>query len=141
LRLPHPRKIDVQVPPTLEAGKRIEVAGHSPIAGTCTVELVVRRDRLTFKPPARGQFDPDRLDEYSETYRRANEPRLVSLVVGPVEGRFGARLDVPPDARGACHVRVFVQGQRDCAAGAADVRLYGPTTTKEGPARVKPTAE
>ncbi len=129
LRLPHPRTIDVRVTQSGQAAERIQVEGHSPIAGHCTVELVVRRDRLTFRPPARGHFDPTRLDEYSRTYRLANEPRLASLELGRVAGAFRAELDIPPQSRGACHVRVFVEGDRDCAAGAADLRLDGMATS------------
>ena len=128
LRLPYPREMEIEVEPSAVAGRRIEVAGHSPVAGACTVELVVRRDRLTFEPPRRGTFDPQALGDYAEVYRRANEPRLVATRLRRVEGPFRAQLDVPADARGACHVRVFVQGAGDCAAGAADVRLVGPGT-------------
>lgn len=123
LRLPHPRTIELAVRPTALAGESIDVTGTSPIAGTCTIELVVRRDRLAFEPPARGQFDPLQMAGYAAVYERANEPRLASVQLGRVEGQFSARLSVPPDARGACHVRVFVEGQRACALGAADVRL------------------
>ena len=86
--------------------------GRSPLSGDCTVELVVRRDRLTFEPPVRGRFDPERLAEYAQVYRRANEPRLAAAELGHVEGPFRARLNVPAGARGACHVRVFVEGAR-----------------------------
>jgi hypothetical protein len=126
LRLPHPRPLDVRVGPTAVSGRPLEVSGRSPLDGTCTVELVVRRDRLTFQPPPRGQFDPRSLAQYAEIYERANEPRLASRKLELVEGMFHTELDVPPEARGACHVRVFVEGSRDCAAGAADVRLEPP---------------
>ena len=126
LRLPHPRTIEVEVEPTTTAGDELFVAGRSPVAGTCTVELVVRRDRLTFQPARRGEFDPRKLADYSEVYRRANEPRLAGANVRMVEGRFETRISVPSHARGACHVRVFVEGKADCAAGAADVQIEAP---------------
>jgi hypothetical protein len=126
LRLPYPRQLEVRVQPTAVAGGRMEVRGNSPVGGAGTVELVVRRDRLTFQPPPRGQFDPRALAQYAEVYERANEPRLVSQRLDLVEGVFHTELDVPDEARGACHVRVFVEGTKDCAAGAADVRLEPP---------------
>jgi hypothetical protein len=126
LRLPYPREIDLEVKPTAAAGSRIEVAGNSPIAGACTLELVVRRDRLTFEPPRRGEFDPRLLAEYGDVYKRANEPRLAATKIRTLGGRFRGQLEAPAAARGACHVRVFVEGAGGCAAGAADVRLHAP---------------
>jgi hypothetical protein len=41
-------------------------------------------------------------------------------------GRFSLQLDVPPDARGDCQVRVWVAGTRGCAAGAAAVVVGDP---------------
>jgi hypothetical protein len=123
LRLPHPRQIELRVQPTAAAPGRIDVAGSTPVAGKCTIELVVRRDRLTFEPPMRDRFDARRLGEYGAVYQQANEPRLAAREIGPIDGPFEAQLPVPDHARGACHVRVFVQGTSDCAAGAADVTL------------------
>ena len=82
MRLPFPRRRDAR---RRADGRRpassIEIAGDSPVAGACTVELVVRRDRLTFQPPRRGQFDSAALGEYATVYQRANEPRLASTVI------------------------------------------------------------
>ncbi len=127
LRLPYPREVQITVEPTAESGTTIQVSGDSPLDGACTVELVVRRDRLTFQPPRRGSFDSAVLDDYAEVYQRANDPRLASAQVQVHDGRFTARLDIPPQARGACHVRVFVQAADACAAGAADIRIDRPT--------------
>jgi hypothetical protein len=130
LRLPHPQPVELDVCPTALAGESIDILGTSPIAGACTIELVVRRDRLAFEPPARGQFDPRQMADYAAVYARANEPRLAAARLDRVDGPFSARLNVPAEARGACHVRVFVEGQRGCAVGAADVQLSRPTVTR-----------
>lgn len=130
LKLPYPQSVDLDVRPIASAGESIEVAGVSPVDGRCTIELVVRRDRLAFEPPPRYQFDPRQMPEYSAVYERANEPRLAAVQLAKVAGPFRAKLDVPPQARGACHVRVFVEGQGDCALGAADVRLEPPTVRR-----------
>jgi diadenosine tetraphosphatase ApaH/serine/threonine PP2A family protein phosphatase len=130
LRLPHPQPVELDVCPTALAGESIDILGTSPIAGACTIELVVRRDRLAFEPPARGQFDPRQMADYAAVYARANEPRLAAARLDRVDGPFSARLNVPAEARGACHVRVFVEGQRGCAVGAADVQLSRPTATR-----------
>ncbi len=116
--------------PTALAGESIEVLGTSPIEGACSIELAVRRDRLAFEPPPRGRFDPRQMADYAAVYTHANEPRLAATRLDRVNGPFSARLNVPPQARGACHVRVFVEGQTDCAVGSADVRLSRPTVTR-----------
>jgi hypothetical protein len=126
LRLPYPRELDVQVQSSAAAGERIAISGASPIDGACTVELVARRDRLTFQPPLRDQFDARELAAYMEVYERANQPRWVMNQVQLSGGRFATHLDIPSQAHGACHVRVFVEGTIGCAAGAADLRIDPP---------------
>jgi hypothetical protein len=130
MRLPQPRPIQLEVRSTAAAGQSLQVRGTSPVSGACTIELVVRRDRLTFQPQPRSRFDSSALAAYDATYRRANEPRLATVTLDRVEGTFDATLTVPPEARGACHVRVFVEGLEACAAGAADVRLEGSATAR-----------
>jgi hypothetical protein len=126
LVLPYPRELEVEVRPTARAGERLEISGTSPLDGACTVELVVRRDRLTFQPPRRGAFDPAALASYTEIYRRANEPHWLTTQLPLSAGEFTTHLDIPSQARGACHVRVFVEGSSGCAAGAADLRIDAP---------------
>ncbi len=123
LRVAYPREIRVAVVPTAAAGRTISVSLTTPLAGSGVVELAVRRDRLTFKPPRRERFDPAQLAGYGEVYRRANDPRLASRPVAFSQGSFTTQLPVPPDARGACHVRVFLEGPDGCAVGAADIRI------------------
>jgi hypothetical protein len=116
-----------------EAGSKLLVRGNSPLAGRGVIELSVRRDRLTFRPPRRGAFDPLALDEYAQVYAQANEPRLSHAAVEFSAGEFSAELAVPAAARGACHVRVFIEGAGDCAAGAADLFIdAGPSTSATG---------
>jgi hypothetical protein len=123
LRIAYPRDIQVATEPTAVPGQTISVSLDSPLEGNATIELAVRRDRLTFQPPRRGQFDPDAFDGYAQTYERANEPRLVSRELRLPQGSSTTQLTIPSDCRGACHVRVFVEGVGGCAAGAADVRI------------------
>ena len=122
LRIPYPRPLEVKIDPAATPGSTISITGESPLAGSAVVELVVRRDRLSFKPPHRPRFDDAALATYADTYARANEPRLASTQLDVQPGPFSTRLEVPADAHGACHVRVFVSSSEGCAAGAADVR-------------------
>jgi hypothetical protein len=130
LRVPQSRELKLGVPPRATAGGQIDVAGESTIAGRCTVELVVRRDRLTFSPPIRTKFELTEAAEreYDETYRRANDPRLDSVRLTVPAGKFAATLRVPDSASGACHVRVVVEGNGDTgvAFSAADVEISRP---------------
>jgi len=125
LRLRHPREALVEAAPTAIAGGRLTVRGASPIDGEALVELVVRRDRLTFRPPGRVEYSPspESVAEYQATYEQANDPRLTSSRVKVARGRFQTELEVPANAWGGCHVRVFVQGRAECAAGSADVTV------------------
>ncbi len=128
LRLRHPREVKLDVPSTAVAGERLRVSGRSDVDGEALVELVVRRDRLTFSPESRNQYHPssETARDYEETYRRANDARLCSQIVRVQNGRFTAELEPPLDAWGDCHVRVFVQGERDFAASAADIDVQRP---------------
>lgn len=133
LRLPRAEAVNVKAPRLATAGDELEISGSSPIEGTCVVELVVRRDRLTFEPPARDRLDQATLAAYGEIYQRANEPRLASVRATLDDGSFATKIKVPDDARGPCHVRVFVEGLESCAAGAADIRIEAPGTTARKP--------
>jgi len=90
--------------------------------------LVVPRDRLTFRPPVRraGTLSAESLAEYTATYIRANDPRLASVRVPVVEGRFRASLSAPAGASGPCHIRVFIQSPYRFAAASADLSIAAP---------------
>ena len=143
LRLHHAKAVRLEVPAAATAGGALEVAGTSPVDGRCRVELVVPRGRLTFKPKARPQYPQTagELAELQEVYQRANDPRLAAAEVLVQGGRFRSRLDVPPEARGDCRVRVFVEGADDFALGAATVKIEPPrAATAVEPGHGEPTA-
>jgi hypothetical protein len=123
LKLRHAEKVEVEVARFLETGDRADVTITSPIAGTCRVELVCRRDRTTFRPPSRSSFDPgdEVLAGYNDVYQRANDHCFVVKTVAIEPGAGRVQLDVPEGTLGPCHVRVFVEGRGQHALGAADV--------------------
>jgi hypothetical protein len=125
LRIPQPRDVAIDVPESVASGGRLSIAGRSEVDGPCTIELVVRRDRMTFKPPKRNAYDDDpvQLAEYREVYRKANDPRWTSVSARVTDGVFRAVLDVPDEAHGDCHVRVFVTGDGEFGLGAVDLRV------------------
>jgi hypothetical protein len=125
LRLRHPREVRLEVSGDPVPGQELIVHGRSPVDGAATVELVVRRDRLTFTPPARDVFDPSPmgLAEYRRVYERANDPRLCTQEVEVEGGKLQASFRIPSTAAGACHVRVFVEGTDEFALGSVDVQV------------------
>ena len=88
-----------------------------------------------FPPPRRPNFEPSELSGYTETYERANDPRLAIAQIAVRPGPFAITLEVPGESRGACHVRVFIRGEQDCAAGAR------PTCTSGRSGRARAAAE
>ncbi len=130
LRLPRPAEATVLAPAIAKPGAALDITGTSPVDGPAQVELVVRRDRLAFKQPLRSKYDTTEKAraEFQSTYDRANDACLVSQRVIVEGGKLRATLPVPASALGDCHVRVFVEGQQQCAIGCCDVRISHQTT-------------
>ena len=125
LRLRHPKEIRFAAPSTVLAGTAMEISGTCAIDGRGILELALYRDRLPLPRPNRGEYPQvaEDLAEFQEIYRRANDRRLEAMELEVRDGRFTARLDVPPQASGRCHVCMFVEGSRDFASGAVDVQI------------------
>jgi hypothetical protein len=125
LRLQYPRNVQLEVASKLEAGSRVPITGTAEVDGACLVELVCRRDRLTFDPPGRREFvrTSEALSALTPVYRKANDGRWTWESARVEGGRLETELLVPEDAHGPCHVRVFVQGENDYAIGAAEVNV------------------
>ncbi|MCA9269980.1 MAG: hypothetical protein KDA41_15975, partial [Planctomycetales bacterium] len=85
-----------------------------------------RRDRITFDAPDRRDFSlsTEAFDQLQATYLRANDQRWAAQVVDTVDGRASARLKIPNECYGACHVRVYVDGDRAAAIGASDIFVH-----------------
>lgn len=125
LQLIRPAEISFDSPAQVRAGEEIDVQGASPGIEEVEVELVVRRDRLAFEPPPREAYPgaSQAADELDTTYARANDRRLAAVLVATAGGRFRAKLRVPAEAIGHCHVRVFQVGGSRLAAGARDLHV------------------
>jgi hypothetical protein len=130
LRLPFPTQATLDVPSQARPGEALQVVGESPVAGEAVVELVVRRDKLKFRPAVRDVFsDSDEaLRAYQDDYQRANDPRLASTRQPVAAGPFQAELRVPDDAQGECHVRLYVTGKDGCAVAARDLVIERPAS-------------
>lgn len=137
LRIAHPAELPLSGPREILAGKSITLQGTAPFAGRCKLELVVRRDRLTFRAPSRADFDntPEAEDAYQEVYQRANDPRLATSELDVAAGKFTATIDVPENSSGYCHVRASIDGREQFALGAHDVEIVRPAMKKSPAAR------
>jgi hypothetical protein len=125
LRIPQPNDIKLSAPSDARAGETIKVSGKSPIGGRAVIEFVVRRDRLVAAPPAREGYDgsPAGLAEFATTYARANDSRLAAEEIELAPGEFTLSIGVPAEAKGECHVRVYVEGAEGYGLGSADVKV------------------
>jgi hypothetical protein len=107
------------------ANGALQITGQSTIAGKATFELVTRRDKTTSLTKPRRQFEPSHqfLTSLQSDYRQANDSRLATHTVQVTPGKFDLQFPLPQDTPSACQVRVFVEGQSDCALGACDVTI------------------
>ena len=126
LRIRYPREIALQTPARANAGDKIEVRGTCAVDGPCEVELICRRDLLRFTPSERAEYQRDEKSqtaEFQATYAKANDTRWAVQPATVNDGKLQMTLEIPKEARGACHVRVFVQGEKDFALGASDIQI------------------
>jgi hypothetical protein len=147
LRLRQPQTIHVGCPAEAARGETIEVTAQIPIAGRATLELVPRRDRPPAAAPRRQKFaiTAEMQAEFAETYRLANEPGLFSATERVTPGEVVLRMAIPAGASGSCQCRLYVEGQDDCAAGAASVEIVGarpqtPPATEQSATAPSPAA-
>jgi hypothetical protein len=131
LVIPQPAKLAVQCRRQVTSGDTLRVTGHSPVGGKCLLELVCRRDRLTFTPPRRLSFqdDTESMANMMSVYARANDRRWTGQRVELRPGKFSLDINVPRHAEGASFVRVFVQNERDYAMGSTPIYIQPPAAT------------
>jgi len=130
LRLRHPQQVDLEVPAEFVAGKPVVIKGKSPLQGEMIVELLSRRDRLTFEPQRRNKYDrsPRGQADFSGTYQQANDRRWATTRQTVDRGAFRLKLQVPQGAGGRAYVRCYIEGAEDFAAGGREVMLLPPAT-------------
>jgi hypothetical protein len=128
LRLPLPQEVSVETATEVVAGETLKIAGRCPLSGRGVIELACRRDRTKSVLPARSRFYPTDafLRSFDAVYAQANDGVWSARSFVATGGEFQAELAVPPECRGPCHVRAFVEGQQDVAAGAAPVFVRRP---------------
>ena len=117
LEVDYPHPISLAAQRRVAAGENLRLHGTAPISGPCTLELVCRRDRLTFTPSRRKSPENDEqvFNEMTATYHRANDSRWLQRKFNIRAGRFVIDVPVPSLARGPSHVRLFVDNGQDFA--------------------------
>jgi hypothetical protein len=133
LRLRFGQVVRVQAAAGVSPGGVVEIEIDSPIDGQATIELVLRRDRMKSLPPRRDTFtlEPDALANYQAAFLAANDRRLAATQTATSGGKLKARLQVPQEAEGPCHICVSIEGRDDFAIGSADVMIK-PMVRSEG---------
>jgi hypothetical protein len=128
LRLDHPHPVRIEAATDVAAGDTLAVSLTSPIAGRGVIELVCRRDRQKAAFPARREYQPsdDFLRTFAGAYRQANDQVWMSREITLDDEAVELQFPVPIEARGHCHLRVHLQGDRTLAVGAANLYVARP---------------
>ncbi|MBC8352654.1 MAG: hypothetical protein H8E66_11730 [Planctomycetes bacterium] len=125
LRLDHPDRVTITIADEATAGSTIRVAGTTKIVGPCTIELICRRDRLRTRFVARPRYDSrdDALADYTTVYADANDRRWSHASFECEGGAFETTLQIPNDAYGPSHIRIFIEGVEEFGIGSSDLHI------------------
>lgn len=131
LKLIYPQNLKLEIAGEALAGATLRVKTSSRFSGRALVEFLSRRDSFKTDLGLRERFDPSNagLASYQGTYEQANDRIWAQKVVDLPASSDGSPLlldtdlIIPAEARGAGHVRVFVQGEHSCALGVENVFL------------------
>ena len=123
LALSHPAEIKLSAPRDALPGDKVEITGTTTQAGRGVLELVCRRDLFKLPPPVRERFDPtDKgLAALHDVYLAANDRTWARWGLDLPAGQFTTQIAIPPECRGACHVRLLVADSRSHALGSASI--------------------
>lgn len=139
LRIPHAGELSLDVPEEAMAGTILEVRGAGSLSGAARVELVCRRDQLRQDPPTRYRYDNSlpSLVSYNTAYQQANDKCWSQRSVVVEDGQLLTALKIPLEARGTCHVRVFLEDETTgrYSLSSRDIQITAPRTASR-PVRV-----
>jgi hypothetical protein len=125
LRIPYPEPLTITCPRSAVAGETITLNTTVPFAGMMRVELNSRPGQLTFQPPPRSRYqDNDQwLADFEGVYERANDPCWWSHQIRVRQSARSIEIPLPAAARGACSVRVVLEGRTRWASGASPLQV------------------
>ncbi len=126
LRIRRPADISLGAPENITAGETLTVSGHSNMSGRGVVEVVSRRDRLKTEIPTRRHFylSEQFLRSLDEAYQLANDSVWVRQAFATNGEAFAVNIDLPPETRGPCYVRAWIESPDGAAQGAARVFVH-----------------
>ena len=125
LRLPHPQKLELDVPLEAKPAERVVITGVAPHAGELRLQLSYARDRLVHRTQRRQEFnrDPAALTQYQAVYEAANDRECVSTSTPLEAGPFAIELEIPEWARGRCVVQGMLEGSAEFSLGAQPIQI------------------
>ena len=120
-----PKEIKLEVPSDATPGQTLHIAGTTGLVGKGVLELVCRRDMFKTAPPARERFDPtDKgLAALHDVYVTANDRCWARWGLDLPGGQFATEVEIPPECRGPCHVRLLVADGKSHGLGAANIYI------------------
>jgi hypothetical protein len=134
LKIRRPADIALGAPENITAGETLTVSGRSDMSGHGVVEIVSRRDRLKTDIPTRRQFDlsDQFLRSLDAAYQRANDAVWVRQAFAANGQAFAVQVELPPETRGPCYVRAWIESPDGAAQGATRVFVHrAPTAGAE----------
>lgn len=130
LTLAYPREVKLELQGEPTPGGKLELTAESPLSGTVTIELLSRRDFPKTNILPRDHFDPSNagLAKWQAVYEQANDQVwfrkvLEVQVKGEGNAKFTEQLEIPAEARGPAHVRIFIEGPEGHAVGIANINI------------------
>jgi hypothetical protein len=124
LRLRHAKAVVVNTRSTAIPGDKLEIELNSEVRGTAHIELVCGRGQNVSQLSNRTNFDGSDagMRRMNAEYRLANDDCWSARSLEVDRETSLATVVIPDSASGECHIRVYVQGERDFANGSA--RIY-----------------
>jgi hypothetical protein len=125
LRFSYPQEIKLTAPRDAAPGESLQITGTSELVGRGILELVCRRDQFKSPPPVRERFDPtDKgLAALHDVYVAANDRCWGRWGLELPGGKFATQITIPPECKGACHVRLLAADGQTHALGAATIYI------------------
>jgi hypothetical protein len=132
-RINHAQPVEIDIPRSARPGQSVVVKCRSNVTGAGTVELACRRGQLNFTPERRTQFDGSHegMQALTDVYLRANDDCWATQSCEANGTEFETTLRIPAEALGPCAVRVFIQGAKAYALGAAVLHVTAPERTRD----------